>query len=301
MIFTQFGDSTTFSVHSDDAPTVYVNGTAAQPLRDRTDPIVRTLEQEMAGLDWLNPYTGNVQNDIMVGLADRVEMNTLHMVTSDPFRTPTFTAFADPDWFFFATGATNCPTQAACAFIPARTSQSFAWNHGDIQEEIGNTWAGFIGPGVAHNGVDSRTWTDHTNLRPTILSLTGLHDDYVTDGRVLIEALTTRATPHALVAHRETVRRLGAVYEQINAPFGDFAHHTLKASTRALSSSDAGVYDSIEGSIKDLTNQRDELVSHVRAALNAAAFDGQAINEQQAKSWIAQANHLIAQAAALPN
>ena len=33
-----------------------------------------------------------------------------------------------------------------------------------------------------HNGVDSTTWTDHTNLRPTILSLAGLKDDY-TRGR----------------------------------------------------------------------------------------------------------------------
>src|SRR5438876_8514855 len=30
MVYTQFGDSTLFSVHSDDAPTVYVNGTSAQ-------------------------------------------------------------------------------------------------------------------------------------------------------------------------------------------------------------------------------------------------------------------------------
>ena len=31
-------------------------------------------------------------------------MKTLHMVAADPFRTPTFTPFADPNWFFFATG-----------------------------------------------------------------------------------------------------------------------------------------------------------------------------------------------------
>src|SRR2546427_4882191 len=104
MIYTQFGDSTLFSVHSDDAPTVYVNGTSAQPIRDQTDPIVRNLEREMSQLSWLNPYTGVVENNIMVALADHIGMKTLHMVTADPFRTPTFTPFADPDWFFFATG-----------------------------------------------------------------------------------------------------------------------------------------------------------------------------------------------------
>src|SRR5205823_200851 len=115
----------------------------AQPLRDQTDPVVRNLERENGQLSWLNPYTGVVENNIMVALADHTEMKTLHMITADPFRTPTFTPFADPDWFFFATGGATpatCATPAACAFIPARTSQSFAWNHGDIQDEIASTW-----------------------------------------------------------------------------------------------------------------------------------------------------------------
>ena len=151
MVYTQSGDSTLFSVHSDDAPTVYVNGTSAQPIRDQTDPLVRNLEREMSQLSWLNPYTGVVENNIMVALADHIGMKTLHMVTADPFRTPTFTPFADPDWFFFATSGTppaTCATQAACAFIPARTNQSFAWNHGDIQDEIASTWVGYVGQGV---------------------------------------------------------------------------------------------------------------------------------------------------------
>jgi hypothetical protein len=128
MVRTEFSDSSVFSVHSDDAPTVYVNGTSAQPLRDQTDPIVRNLEREMSQLYWTNPYTGLSENNIMVALADHTAMKTLHMITTDPYRTPTFTPFADPDWFFFATGGPVCPSQSACAFIPSRTSQSFAWN-----------------------------------------------------------------------------------------------------------------------------------------------------------------------------
>jgi len=132
MVRTQFGDTTAFSVHSDDAPNVYVDGTPAKPLRDQTDPIVRRLEQETAQLSWLNPYTNTIENNIMVAQADHVGMKALHMITADPFRTPTYTPFADPDWFFFATAGAVCPTPATCASIPARTSQSFAWNHGDI-------------------------------------------------------------------------------------------------------------------------------------------------------------------------
>jgi hypothetical protein len=92
-------------------------------------------------------------------------------------------------------------------------------------------------------GPDSSTWTDHTNVRPTILTLLGLHDDYVLDGRALIEAMTTKATPQTLIAHRETVRRLGDVYEQLNAPFGSFALDAVKASTVALSSTDETKYE----------------------------------------------------------
>ena len=303
MVYSQFGDSTLFSVHSDDAPTVYVNGTPSQPLRDQTDPVVRNLEREMAGLSWLNPYTNTVENNIMVALADHTGMQTLHMVTADPFRTPTFTPFADPNWFFFATGGSTpapCATPASCAFIPARTNQSFAWNHGDIQDEIASTWIGLVGPGVDQAGVNSAVWSDHTDLRPTILSLVGLHDDYVSDGRVVSEALTGWAIPSAVKKSGGFVP-LAQVYKQLNAPFGAFGMDTLKASTRALASNDAGdaTYTSLEGQIQSLTAQRDALAAQIKAALNGAAFDGQVLSTQQANNLIAQAQSLLDQAHAL--
>ena len=126
-----------------------------------------------------------------------------------------------------------------------------------------------------------------------------MKDDYSPDGRVLIEALTTDATPLSLIQHRETVRRLSAMYEQVNASFGPFSMDTLTASTRALKSSDESVYGSIEGSIDSLTSQRDSLAGQMKAALNAAAFDGQPLDEQQAKDMIAQGQALLDQAAAL--
>jgi hypothetical protein len=304
MVYTQFGDSTLFSVHSDDAPTVYVNGTAAQPIRDQTDPVVRNLEREMAGLNWLNPYTGQVENNIMVALADHTEMNTLHMVTADPFRTPTFTPFADPDWFFFATGGTTpatCATPAACAFIPARTSQSFAWNHGDIQDEIASTWIGMVGPGVDQSATPDQTWTDHTDLRPTMLSLVGLKDDYGHDGRLLSGDLSGYAIPAAVKKNLTGFTQLADAYKQLNASFGTFAMNTLKASTHALASNDAGdaTYNSIESQIQSLTSQRDALAGQIKAALDAATFDGQALNSAQVQSWLSQAQSLQSQAAAL--
>jgi hypothetical protein len=299
MVYTQYGDSTLFSVHSDDAPTVYVNGTVAQPLRDQTDPVVRNLEREMAGLSWLNPYTGQVENNIMVALADHTAMKTLHMITADPFRTPTFTPFADPDWFFFATGGATpatCATPDACAFIPARTNQSFAWNHGDIQDEIATTWVGYAGPNIANNGINT-TWSDHTDVRPTILAVTGLKDDYVHDGRIITDVMQGIAVPSS-VKKSPNFALLAATYKQLNAPFGQFAMDTLKASTKALASNDAGdsTYNSIESQIQSLTGQRDALAAQIRAALNGAEFNGQAFNTSQAHSLISQAQALLNQA-----
>src|SRR5437764_11118044 len=76
MIRTQYGDTTNFTVHSDDAPNVYITGNPSQ-----IDPVTRNLEREMAQLHWLNPYTGVDEQHIMVAIADRTEMKTMHMMS----------------------------------------------------------------------------------------------------------------------------------------------------------------------------------------------------------------------------
>jgi hypothetical protein len=302
MIRTQFGDTTAFSVHSDDAPTVYVNGTPVQPIRPRTDPVVRQLEREMAQLSWLNPYTGTVENGIIQAQADRVEEAALHMVTADPNRTPTFTPFADPNWFFFATGGGNCLTPADCASIPPRSNQSFAWNHGDIQNEIATTWAGYVGPGVQNAGDVGSVWTDHTDLRPTMLTLLGLKDDYQTDGRAVTQILDENAIPVGLRVHHPSLQALGAAYKQLMASFGNFSMNTLVASTNALKSgtpTDDSKYNSIEAQIQSLTAQRNAVAAQIRTGLNDAEFNGTKLSENQIKAWTSAAQDVIDQSAAL--
>lgn len=132
-----------------------------------------------------------------------------------------------------------------------------------------------------------------------MLSLLGLKDDYTNDGRVLIEGLDAKATPRALRAHRQSVRRLGAAYEQLNAPFGEFALETLKASTAAIKSTDESKYSTIEHRIADLTDRRDALAERIKSGLNAAAFAGRPLDERTAKAEIARAHHLIQEAADL--
>jgi hypothetical protein len=302
MIHSQFNDSTLFSVHSDDAPNVYVNGTSIQPIRDQTDPIVRNLEREMSQLSWLNPYTGLVENNIMVAQADHTEMQALHMVTSDPWRTPTFTPFADPAWFFTASGGATpaACTTTTCGFIPARSSQSFAWNHGDIQDEIASTWVGYVGPGIRHLGT-ADPWTDHTDLRPTILGLLGLSDDYRHDGRPTWEILDKSAIPAAVLVRKGQLTQVGVALKEITAPFGPFAMETLQVSTKGLSSNAAGdqTYLDIESAIADLTTERDALAMKMQIALDNAEFNGITISAPAAAQLIAQANDLLQRAADL--
>ncbi len=276
----------TFTVHRDSAPTFYVNGNPG-----RTDAALRKMERDVFAVNAIDPYVSSTPAPVFVRMADTVEEKTLHMLNTDPRRNPNFTGFGDPNYFIRETNTT-------CGSNPC-IDYHFAWSHGDIQPEIGTTWAGFVGPGIQTSGVDSSTWTDHTNVRSTMLTLLGLKDDYLHDGRVLIEALDKQAIPKELNEHKKTTTDLGAIYEQLNAPFGQFSMDTLTASTRAIRSSDESVYNAIEGSIEGLTGQRDALAFQIKSALDGAAFDGQQIKEADAKDWIARAQSLLNQAAAL--
>jgi len=285
------GASYGFTVHGDDAPPFYLakKGAGGGPLSP-TDSLTRQFEQAMANLTAVNTYTG-LTDPLMVRMADQTEMKALHMFTTgDPARNATFVLFADANYFI-----TDFPSSTCLTCI----NPAFAWNHGDIQPEIANTWLGFAGPGVRALGT-SDVWTDHTDVRPTLLALLGLSDGYPLDGRVVTEILDTKAYSRALTAHRETAERLAAVYKQLNAPFGQFGMKTLDASTRGVSGDDA-TYDSISAAIADLTADRDTLAASIRAALNAAAFGNQPLDEDQAKAWIDQAQQLIDEACTLAN
>src|SRR5215216_5287062 len=285
LLATQQGITTPFTVHSDMAPTIYITGNPA-----RTDPVTRDFGRALGQLTALSPLTGKTDH-LAVALADPVGMKALHMVTADPQRTPTLVMFAHPDYFFFA-GAPDCT--APCISVPT-TGNTFAWNHGGIQPEIATTWLGLVGPGVRNLG-DSNTWADHTDVRPTMLALLGLQDTYTHDGRVLLHQLYDWAVPQSLRAHRETLLELGRVYKQLNAPFGSFGMSMLAASTRAIKSGSATndqTYTRLEGKIETLTARRDALAFQMKAMLAAAAFNGQAIDERQARTLINQAEILL--------
>jgi hypothetical protein len=283
LLATEQNVTTPFKVHSDSAPNIYITG---NPARDAA--VTRTFDRALGALTAVNPINGNTET-ITNFLADPVEMQLLHMITSDPARTPTLTIFAKPDYFLFA-GAPNCSS-------PCVTEQpGFAWNHGDVAPEINTTWLGLVGPGVRNVGDDGSIWSDHTDIRPTMLMLLGLHDDYATDGRALVEPLFDWAVPQTWRAHRETLLRLAQTFKQLNACVGQFGLQSLVVSTRALESNAAGdaTYTDLENQLAALGTQRDTLAGHMRDALSAATFGGQALNEQDAQSLIDQGQALLA-------
>src|SRR5215472_7416326 len=101
---------------------------------------------------------------------------------ADENRSPTFTFFGNPNFFFLSSGSTT-----------ATVGTGFAWNHGDIQPEIARTFIGIAGPGVRNLGVTQPQdfFTDHVDVRPTLMTLTGLTDDYSHDGRTIVEMLNS--------------------------------------------------------------------------------------------------------------
>jgi hypothetical protein len=285
LLTTQTGNTTGFDVHSDMAPAIYLHG---DPARDAA--ITRQFAHDLASVTYQNPYSGQTV-PLSREVIDRVGMRTLHMITGDPLRTPTLVSFLDPDVFAFA-GAPNCT-------LPCIQEQpGFAWNHGGLVPEVATTWVGFVGPGVRQLGEDGQMWADHTDLRPTMMSLLGLEDDYLHDGRVLIDVLSANAVPTSLRANRETLRRLGEVYKQINAPFGQLGMDAIAVSTAAINGDDS-LYADLEDQLEALTVDRDALAAQIRDALEAAAFGGQPLNNQEAKAMIAAGNALIERADAL--
>ena len=282
LLATQKNNTTPFTLENDTAPEFYVTG---QPAPDA--PQVRKLEQDVGGLTAANPYTGTTQ-DITNYLADPTEEAILHIVNADPARTPTFAMFARPD-YYLQTGSATC--SGSCV----TQNTGFAWDHGDYAAEIDTNYLGIAGPGVKHLGLDGDTpsegpssagpdsgqvtvpgsgtkgtWIDETDIRPTLLYLTGLKDDYQTDGHVITQVLTspTGALRPAAVA------ALGACYKQLNSSVGEFGTATLQAATKAIESTSTGdaTYTGTDHALSALEQARDHLAEVIKVELSAAAF-----------------------------
>jgi len=309
LLATEKNNTTPFTFVQDSAPGFYVTGNPAQ-----NAATVRVLERDTGGLTAANPYAGTTQ-PITNYLADRTEMAILHMVNADPARTPTFTMFAKPD-YFFSTSAPACTTAAACV----TQNPAFAYDHGDYAAEIDTNYLGMAGPGVKNLGLDGSaasagpnsagpdsgqvtvpgsgttgTWVDETDIRPTMMYLLGLRDDYGHDGRVITQILTN---PNAALSG-PGVAALGDCYKQLNSSVGEFGTATLQASTKAIESNSPGDsrYLATKAMLSGLEIRRDGVAGVIKGALEAAAF--QNVPVRNATRLTASCNALITSAEGL--
>ena len=283
----QTPNTTAYTIEPDTAPEFYVTGDPAA-----SSAPVRSLEQDVAGLTVANPYSGNTHELLTNYLADPAEEAILHMVNADPARTPTFALFAKPD-YYVATGPATCPSGDCVT-----QDTGFAWDHGDYAAEIDTNYVGFVGPGVANLGIDGSApnagpnsagplsgqttvplegttgpWTDETDIRPTLMYLTGLKDDYTEDGRVISQVL---AQPGAGGISSAPATNLGACYKQLNSSVGELGTATLEAATSAIESTSPGdtAYTTMDQALSQLDRARDHLAEQVKNELWSAEFGG---------------------------
>jgi hypothetical protein len=280
---------------------IYVHG---QP--GPNDPTVRQLERDTAAMTSNLTYSGVPNEKIAQYQAGAVEQRILHMQTNDPLRTPTYSIFPMPDYFFGASG-----TAPNVSF-----NNGFAYDHGYYSPNIDITWVGMVGPGVVNNGVDGPgpaggnesqdpnsthtvpqastqgTWVEETDIRPTLLYLVGLHDDYQSDGHVITQAL---ANPSASLQATAAVAK---GYDQINSSVGQLATDTLIADTKALasgSSSDDSAYATEQATLTQLAQDRDAAATKIKVLLTNAA-NGITPSHGQVTSSLALENSLLIRA-----
>jgi hypothetical protein len=136
-----------------------------------------------------------------------------------------------------------------------------------------------------------------------MMALLGLHDDYISDGRVLVEDVSRALLP-TVDRNGERYSQLLALesaYKQLNADVGVFGLATLQASTKALESTSPGdeTYRAIERALVRLGSKRDALAARISEALNDLEFGGEVIPSGAVQSWTNQANALMVQASEL--
>ena len=254
---------------------LYVHGRPAA-----NDPTVRQLQRDTAAMSANNPYSGVDNEQIAQYQAGAVEQRILHMQTNDPLRTPTYSIFPVPDYFFGTSGPN------------VTINPNFAYDHGYYSPNIDVTWVGMTGPGVAVKGVDGPgptggnesqdpnstntvpeaskrgTWVEEASIRPTMIYLARLKDDYQTDGHVITQALAF--LPPALRATED----LAAGYDQINSSVGKLATDTLIADTKALasgSSADDSAFAEEQERLAQLADDRDAAAARIKQTLSDAA------------------------------
>jgi hypothetical protein len=258
-----------YAIDFDTAPGFWLKG---HP--DNGSASVRKLEGALARVTAFNPLRGSTENPFRF-LVDTPGMKALHMVSSDPDRTAGVVGFGARDYFFQTTPLIGASGTSSCNRFPGASdttclSSGFLWLHGSFVADTVNTWAAIVGPGVKHVGVDSDTWVDHTDLRPTMMTLLCLKDNYLHQGRALIEELDDSVLPLGIGQNRTELLYLMRIFKRINAPVNDFGRGAILLSTAAIKG-DSATYNTFESKLDELVGKRDALATRIQTELDNVA------------------------------
>ncbi len=137
------------------APAIYVTGTAGSD-----DPAVRQLERDIASMtNPNNPFTGNETRRSRRTWPGSVEQRVLHPVNADPLEHRPTRCSRNP----ITSSARTSRARRPCTHRAPRTRWAERRASPGITgtaPTIDITWVGFVGPGVAHIGLDGPQATD---------------------------------------------------------------------------------------------------------------------------------------------
>ena len=210
------------------APTIYITGNPS-----RTDAGTRDVRPALGQLTARQPVHGP-DGDLSVALADPVGMKALHMVTADPQRTPTLTMFAAAGLVPVRRPRRTATRRAS----PCRRRRRRPRSRGTTAASSRRSrrpGSGWSGRACAHLG-DDDTWADHTDIRPTMLSCSVSATRTSTTAACSSTSSLPGRCRRRCARTATTLRRLGEVYKQLNAPFRQFRQDMLAASTKAIKS-----------------------------------------------------------------
>ena len=141
-------------------------------------------------------------------------------------------------------------------------------------------------------------WTDHTDVRPTMLSVLGLRDDYRSDGRTILEVLDGNAVARTANVHRGSLQALGAAYKQLDAPFGALSMASLAISTAGIqtgSSTDDSAYVAMDARLDGWAGRRDALATEISMLLERVETGAGSASEASIRQLTAEARALTAE------
>ncbi len=168
------------------------------------------FSQDVGKLSALNPLTGKTDR-LAAMLADRAQMQLMHMVTASPARTPNLIVLGDPAYIYRASASrADCAAPPACIAIDPDVS----WVGGDIHARpwpaAGSAWRVRASLTSARRRTSSRIMP---TCAPRCSRCVGLTDRYVHDGVVLVDMLESNALPTELASGRDTYASLARAYK----------------------------------------------------------------------------------------